>query len=552
MKRNSQVISGNIVDILNAEIFPGTLKVSNGVITDIARDNDKYEKYIIPGFIDSHVHIESSMLTPSEFARVAVVHGTVATVSDPHEIANVLGISGVKSMVENAKSVPLKIYFGAPSCVPASAFETSGAVVGPEQVEELLRCNEIKYLGEVMNFPGVLNDDPVLTRKINIAKKYSKLIDGHAPGLHGRDLEKYVNAGISTDHECSTEEEALEKIKLGVKVQIREGSAAKNFDELLPILERHWESCMFCSDDKHPDDLVRGHINDLVKRALIHGIDLMKVLRVACVNPVFHYKLDVGLLRKGDQADFLVIDNLNDLNVLATYINGEIVAREGRTTVPSRTAKIGNRFETNRKDPSDFVVLDKNAKINVIRAIDGQLITDRLVLTPKVIDGHIISDVGADVLKIAVVNRYQDANVAVAFVKGFGLKRGGIASSVAHDSHNIIVVGVTDEDMCRAVNLIIENRGGISLASEDIETILPLTAAGIMSNEDYPEVANKYAEMDKAAKSLGSELAAPFLTLSFMALLVIPKIKLSDKGLFDGERFELIPVFEGLSVSQSR
>ena len=544
MEKNGKIVSGNIVDVLRSEIYPGTLKISDGRITDIIREDKEYQNYIIPGFIDSHVHIESSLLVPSEFARVAVIHGTVAVVSDPHEIANVLGVEGVKYMMENTETVPMKFYFGAPSCVPASPFETSGAVIGPEQVEELLRLEGIKYLGEVMNFPGVLKNDPGVNKKISIAKKYSKLIDGHAPGLRGKDLERYFSAGISTDHECFTKEEALEKIGLGMKVQIREGSAAKNFEELILIVEEYHESCMFCSDDKHPDDLLKGHINSLVKRALNYGIDIMKVLRVACVNPVLHYRLDVGLLRLGDYADFLVIDNFEDFNILKTYINGEVVAEEGRPLINKRPSKIINNFKVGEKGVADFALPSKKRKINVIEAMDGQLITNRLSITPKVGDGHVVSDVERDILKMAVVNRYRDAGVAVGLVKNFGLNKGAIASSVAHDSHNIIAVGVTDKDICRAVNLIIGNKGGISAVSEEKEMVLSLPIAGIMSNEDYVDVAEKYTAIDDMAKSLGSRLQAPFMTLSFMALLVIPKIKLSDRGLFDGEKLEFIDVFE--------
>lgn len=544
MEKNGKIVSGNIVDVLRSEIYPGTLKISDGRIMDIIREDKEYQNYITPGFIDSHVHIESSLLVPSEFARVAVIHGTVAVVSDPHEIANVLGVEGVKYMMENTETVPMKFYFGAPSCVPASPFETSGAVIGPEQVEELLRLEGIKYLGEVMNFPGVLKNDPGVNKKISIAKKYSKLIDGHAPGLRGKDLERYFSAGISTDHECFTKEEALEKIGLGMKVQIREGSAAKNFEELILIVEEYHESCMFCSDDKHPDDLLKGHINSLVKRALNYGIDIMKVLRVACVNPVLHYRLDVGLLRLGDYADFLVIDNFEDFNILKTYINGEVVAEEGRPLINKRPSKIINNFKVGEKGVADFALPSKKGKINVIEAMDGQLITNRLSITPKVGDGHVVSDVERDILKMAVVNRYRDAGVAVGLVKNFGLNKGAIASSVAHDSHNIIAVGVTDKDICRAVNLIIGNKGGISAVSEEKEMVLSLPIAGIMSNEDYVDVAEKYTAIDDMAKSLGSRLQAPFMTLSFMALLVIPKIKLSDRGLFDGEKFEFIDVFE--------
>jgi len=544
MKEREITISGNIVDVLKTEIYPGSLKILDGKIVDIFRENRAYTTYITPGFIDSHVHIESSMLVPSEFARIAAIHGTVATLSDPHEIANVLGVDGVKYMIENARSVPLKFYFGAPSCVPASDFETSGAFIGTEQVEDLLRMDEIKYLAEVMNFPGVINGSPDIMKKISLAQKYEKVIDGHAPGLRGEDLRKYVRSGISTDHECYAKDEALEKIQLGMKVLIREGSAAKNFDKLIPIVDEHYENCMFCSDDKHPDDLLKGHINDLVKRAVDYGIDLMKVLRVACVNPIFHYDLDVGLLRKGDRADFIVVDNMKDFNVLKTYIDGEIVAEKGRSLLDKKPSKIVNNFNVHKKEINDFVLPYKKGDINVIEAIDGQLITNKLVMDPKVVDGYGVSDVQNDILKIAVVNRYNESKVAIGFVKKFGLKRGSIASSVAHDSHNIIAVGVTDEDICRAVNLIIENKGGICAISEDEEMVLPLPIAGIMSNEDYIDVAEKYSIINKTAKDLGSMLHAPFMTLSFMALLVIPKIKLGDKGLFNGEKFRVIDVFE--------
>ncbi len=544
MEEDIKSLSGNIVDVLNSKIYPGTLKISNGRIIDIIRESSEYKNYILPGFVDSHVHIESSMLTPSEFARVAVIHGTVAAVSDPHEIANVLGVDGVKYMLENGKTTPMKFYFGAPSCVPASTFETSGASIGPEELEELLKLEEIKYLGEVMNFPGVLSGDSILDKKISIAKKYSKLIDGHAPGLRGKGLMQYIDAGITTDHECLTKDEALEKIRLGMKVQIREGSAAKNAKDLMSIIEEHCEDCMFCSDDKHPDDLVKGHINDLVKMALNSGIDMMKVLTVACVNPVLHYKLDVGILQKGDSGDFLVVDNLHDFKILGTYINGQIVAGEGKSLINKVPSTILNNFNVGKKKKVDFALPRNKGNINVIEAIDGGLITNKLILIPRIVNGYAVSDVERDILKIAVVNRYSEEEVAIGFIKNFGLKKGAIASSVAHDSHNVIAVGVTDEDICRAVNLIIENKGGISAISEEKEMVLPLPIAGIMSNEDYSEVVNKYGAIDNMAKSLGSTLHAPFMTLSFMALLVIPKIKLSDMGLFDSEKFQFINIFE--------
>ena len=546
MQNEVKTVSGNIVDVFNSKIYPGTLHISNGKIVDIIQEEKYYKTYIIPGFVDSHIHIESSMLTPSEFARAAVVHGTVATVSDPHEIANVLGIDGVKYMIEDAKAVPMKFYFSAPSSVPATPFETSGADLDPEKVEQLLRLSEIKYLGEVMNFPGVIHGDPDVMKKIHSAKKYSKVIDGHAPGLRGRNLKTYVAAGISTNHECLSINEALEDLRSGMKVQIRKGSAADIFEEFIPILERHHERSMFCSDDKHPDDLIKGHINEMVRGAIDHGIDAMKVLRVASVNPVLHYGLDVGLLRVGDYADFLEIDNLKNVSILKTYINGEIAANDGKSLISRKQSKIVNNFKAQRKEITHFFLPYSGGKINVIEAIDGQLVTDKLVINPKVDAGNVISDVERDILKIAVVNRYSDAKPSLGFVKNFGLKKGAIASSVAHDSHNIVAVGVNDEELCKAVNLIIEKQGGIGAVSGDREMILPLPIAGIMSDEDYLTVAEKYTKIDKMAKSMGSKLRAPFMTLSFMSLPVIPKLKLADRGLFDVEKFEFIDVIDKL------
>ncbi len=540
---NAKMFSGNIIDVLNEKIFPGTISVENGIITSIIEDEKEYDHFIIPGFIDSHIHIESSMLPPSEFARAAVCHGTVAVVSDPHEIANVLGLDGIRFMIENAKTVPMKFYFSAPSCVPATRFETAGAHISAEDIEALFKeYPDIKYLGEMMNFPGVIHDDPGVLEKINLAKKYGKLIDGHAPGLSGDDLKKYISADISTDHECFTKEEALEKLSLGMKIQIREGSAAKNFDALIDIAREHFHNCMFCSDDKHPDDLFEGHINDLVKRALKSGLDLMKVLRMACVNPVKHYDLNVGLLQKGDPADFLVIDSVDDLNIKNTVINGNIIQKNGRALFPRRKFEIKNNFNIYPKFVRDFYVEHNYMKTPVIEALDGQLITHKLERDIAIENHNLISDPNNDILKIAVVNRYVNRKPAIAFVKNFGLKRGAIASSIAHDSHNIVAVGVSESDMCDAVNMIIKKKGGIAIScqQDDISEILPLPIAGLMSDKHFNIVASRYSELDAYAKKLGSELTAPFMTLSFMALLVIPEIKLSDKGLFDGNAFQFI------------
>lgn len=536
-------ISGQIIDIENQRIYKGEIKVEGGVIKSIVEKPDVEDQYILPGFIDAHVHVESSMMVPSEFARMAVVHGTVATISDPHEIGNVLGVDGVEYMINNGKQVPFKFYFGAPSCVPATPFETAGAEIDVAGVEALLKKDEVKYLAEMMNWPGVLHGDPVVKAKIALAEKYGKVVDGHAPGLKGEQAQQYIKAGISTDHECFTKEEALDKLRYGMKVIIREGSAAKNFDALIGLLDEHWENMMFCSDDKHPDNLEEGHINLLVKRALAEGIDLFKVLKAASFNPIDHYNLNVGKLREGDQADFIVVNNPEEFRVMQTYIDGQLVAEQGKTKISRVQNDIVNQFNTDYKIAEEFVVEVKDGSIRIIEAMDGQLITNELHDTPKIKAGYAVSDTDRDILKIAVVNRYENAVPAVAFIKNFGLKEGAIASSVGHDSHNIICVGVDDHSMARAVNMIVEAKGGVSAVTSNELRILPLPVAGIMSHEDGYEVARQYKVIDQLAKNMGSKLNSPYMSLSFMALLVIPSLKLSDKGLFEGNRFEFTDVF---------
>ena len=537
-------IKGQIVDVLNRKIFPAEINIENGLIAEISPftpgENEKLP-FITPGFIDAHVHIESSMLVPSEFARLAVVHGTVATVSDPHEIANVCGISGVEYMIENSRQVPLKFNFGAPSCVPATVFETAGAALNAEEVTSLLERDEIKYLSEMMNYPGVLNKDEEVMKKIAAAHRLDKPVDGHAPGLMGEDARNYIAAGISTDHECFTEEEALGKLAAGMKIIIREGSAAKNFEALIGLLKDHANMIMFCSDDKHPDSLEEGHINQLCQRAVAKGIDIFHVLQAACINPILHYKLDVGYLQTGQPADFIVLNDLITFEVLQTYIDGVLVAENGKTLIERTEPTSINNFSCKKKEPSDFVINFKGEEtIPVIEALDGQLITNKLLLNPTVENGLIVSDIKQDILKIVVVNRYTDAPVSTGFIKNFRLREGAIASSVAHDSHNIVAVGVDDESICTAVNAIIEHQGGICCMNEQLEIILPLPVAGLMSLDDGYKVAAQYSLIDKAAKAAGATLSAPFMTLSFMALLVIPHLKLSDKGLFDGDKFAFI------------
>jgi len=537
-------ISGNIVDVVNNEIYAGIIEIEDGKIQKITRVHNVFENFILPGFIDSHIHIESSMLVPTEFARTAVKNGMVAVVADPHEIANVVGVDGINFMINNGKKVPFKFYFGAPSCVPATLNETSGANIGAMEIAELLARDDIKYLGEVMDFPGVISGEKEIIAKINSAKLNNKPVDGHAPGLVGEDLKKYIAAGISTDHECYTKAEALEKIKLGMKILIREGSAAKDFDALSSLIEEHPEFCMFSSDDRHPNDLVEGHIDILVKKALALGYDKMKVLRCACVNPVNHYNLGVGLLQGGDNADFIQIDNFEEFNILKTIINGLVVSENGWSLIPKIQTEFINNFHAEIKVKEDFLVKYNGKKINVIEATDGLLVTKKICVEPKVENGFVVSDVDSDILKIAVINRYENSPPAVGFIKNFGFKKGAIASSVAHDSHNLIAVGVSDEDITRAVNLVIKNKGGLTIVHDDVEMILPLPVAGLMSDKGVFQVAEDYNNIQNEAKNLGSKLSDPYMTLSFMSLLVIPDLKISDKGLFDVENFKVITIDE--------
>ena len=588
-------IRGQLVNIVEQKIDPVEIQVEAGkirAINPIDTTNPASVAlvgtggpYILPGFVDAHVHIESSLLIPSEFARMAVVHGTIATVSDPHEIANVCGLPGVEFMATNGKTQPFYFNFGAPSCVPATRFETAGATLDVAAVTQLLERQDIKYLSEMMNFPGVLHKDPEVMEKIAAARRLGKPVDGHAPGLHGKEAKQYIDAGISTDHECFTKEEALEKIQQGMHILIREGSAAKNFEALIPLLNDYPEKIMFCSDDKHPDSLLAGHIDRLCARAVAKGIDVFKVLRAACINPVKHYNLEHGQLKKGDPADFIIVEDLTHFRVLMTYIKGECVAANGTTKLVSThivsptpassggmlTASPVNNFKAEpRKKEDFFYFLDKWGEqenveqVYCIEALDGQLITNKLIVPiadalPK--HGQLHSNPEKDILKLVVVNRYNAAPVAKSFIKNFGLKRGAIASSVAHDSHNIVAVGVDDESLCRAVNLIIAQRGGLSCVDPGsgpavpapgapgdkgvpgpppAELILPLPVAGLMSLDDGYRVAEAYTAIDQLAKSLGSTLGAPFMTLSFMALLVIPHLKLGDLGLFDGDKFALV------------
>ncbi len=530
-------IQGQIVDIRNKRIYSGEVSLANGKIVALTEKEHNVKDYILPGFIDAHIHIESSMLVPSEFAKIAVLHGTVATISDPHEIANVLGKDGVYYMIDNGKKVPFKFHFGAPSCVPATFFETAGAVIDSEQIKELMAHPDIYYLAEMMNYPGVLFDDEEVLKKIAWAKHFGKPVDGHAPGLRGEPIRKYISAGISTDHECFTYEEAAEKLSLGMKILIREGSAAKNFDALIDLLPDNYQNMMFCSDDKHPDDLILGHINQLCARAVAKGIDVFKVLQAACLNPVHHYNMNVGTLQVNEAADFIIVEDLTHFKLKQTYINGELVAEEGKSFIKHVDFDKPNNFNTAAKTVQDFELPSTAKTIRVIEALEGQLITNEIHHAAFLENGKLVANVADDILKMAVVNRYANTPPAIGFIKNFGLKKGAIASSVAHDCHNIVVVGTSDDEIVNAVNLIIANTGGICAVNGTSTKALALPVAGIMSDQDGWEAGHRYQEIDAMAKELGSTLKAPFMTLSFMALLVIPDLKLSDKGLFSGKSF---------------
>jgi adenine deaminase len=533
-------MEGKIVDIISEKIFEGYILIKNGRISEVVKAPTQNSQYIMPGFIDSHVHIESSMLTPAQFAKLAVKHGTIGVVTDPHEMANVMGIEGVEFMIENSKTVPMKFFFGVPSCVPATDFESSGHKITSADIEELMKRDDLYFLSEMMNFPGVIFDDNEVLRKMKAAKLNNKPIDGHAPGLRGKQLRKYVSAGISTDHECLNIDEALEKIKEGMKIQIREGSAAKNLEALFPIIDQFPESVMLCTDDCHPDDLINGHMNLHVKHCIEKGIDIFKILKIAILNPVKHYSLPVGMLQPDDPADFIIVDNLSDFNIKKVVIDGEIIFNNKQVLFEIHEISPLNNFERCRMQKSDIGVTAKSEKINVIEAIDGELITNKIVCNAKIEDGEIVSDVENDNLKIVVINRYNnEAKPVVGFIRNFKLKKGAIAGSIAHDSHNIIAIGTNDDDLILAINKIIDNKGGIVVVDNSEINDLKLEIAGLLTNHDGAKVASDYKAISDKARALGSDLHAPFMTLSFMALLVIPSFKIGDKGLFDGNKFEL-------------
>ncbi len=538
----------NIIDVVKRSIFSGELVIEGERIKkiEIKKSGIDYgKKFIMPGLVDAHIHIESSMLVPSSFANSVFKHGTVATVSDPHEIANVLGIDGVNFMIEDSKRTALKIYFGAPSCVPATDFESSGAKIDSKSVKSLLEKEEIKFLSEMMNYPGVIYQDREVMKKLKFAHEAGKPVDGHSPGLRGEDLIKYVKAGINTDHECFSLDEAIEKIQSGMRIQIREGSAAKNFESLHKLLDLYPEKVMFCLDDMHPDELLHGHINNLIKRSLEKGYNLFDVLRAATYNPVKFYKLNVGLLQEGDPADFIVVADLKYFNILETWIEGvNVFKKEEPEKVSEMKIDIKpNQFFVNKADENDISIEDRDKDVKIIEAIDGELITKIHIGRPKSKNGKLVSDTENDILKLVVQNRYEKEKPAVGFIKNFGIQKGGMVSTIAHDSHNIICLGTEDNIILDLLDWINSQKGGIAFSDGIKITGLPLPVAGIMTDENAEAVSKKYLELDKLVKQSGSKLGAPFMTLSFMSLLVIPEIKLGNRGLFDVNKFDFTDIF---------
>lgn len=535
-------IEGKIIDIFERRIFNAVICIKDGIIEEIAEVNTQQNHYILPGLIDSHVHVESSMCTPGSFAGAAVSRGTVAVVSDPHEIANVLGMEGIRFMIEDSEKVPVKFFFGAPSCVPATTFETNGAAIDSMMIDRLLSSEKIKYLAEMMNFPGVINENHEVINKIRTAKKYGKPIDGHAPGLTGEMLKKYVSYGISTDHECTTIDEAKEKIGLGMKILIREGSAARNLDGLKSLLLSDPEMIMLCSDDLHPEMLIGGHIDRLVARLISEGYDLFDVIKSCTLNPALHYNLNTGILKPGYPADFIVVDDYRKMNVLQTWINGEQVFNEGNSLFNYSGARKINNFNCTELRIGDIKTHAVNKKIRLIEAFDGDLFTrGRVVEMCEDYPGKSYSS--SDILKIVVKDRYSDSPPAVGFIKGFGLEKGALAGSVSHDSHNIISVGTNDTDITSAINEIIRLKGGLAVAINDNISSMQLDIAGIITDKPVQIVAEEYSVLSDMAKTLGSGFLAPFMTLSFMALPVIPELKMTDKGLFDVNQFSHVPLF---------
>lgn len=536
----SRPIEGNIVDVLTGEIFPGRIGHEGGVITSVERTPGPFRSFLVPGFIDCHVHIDSSLLCPSRFAEAAVPHGTTAVVTDPHEIANVLGVPGIAWMREDAACAPFRVFFTAPSCVPATPFETSGATLGPAEVEKLLAEDDVVALGEVMNYHGAIARDPDVMAKIRAARVSGKPIDGHGPLLAGNALREYLSLGISTDHECTGAAEAFEKHDLGMRILVRDGSAAKNLAALAPFARMH--EFLLVTDDILASDLLAGHLDTRLATAVSLGVEPLHALRAATIRPAEHYRLPLGAMAKGRKADAVRVADLSSFAVEEVYIGGTLVAAGGAAAFAPRPVPMPGAIRIAPKGADDFALpaSGRSAKVRVIRVIPDEIVTGSETADLRVEHGRVVPDAGRDVLLISVVNRYREAPVASGFVSGFGLKTGAIASSVAHDSHNIIAVGTNPGDMAAAVGAIVRESGGLAACGGGSATVLPLPLAGLMSGDPPRDVHERLERLHAAACGMGCVLPRPFMTLSFLSLLVIPRLKIGDRGLFDADAFRFV------------
>jgi adenine deaminase len=546
--------NARLVNVFSGDIHLTNVAVHEGTVIGMGDYQAKEEvdlkgKYLVPGFFDGHVHLESSMVTPAEFARAVVPSGTTTVIIDPHEIANVMGLDGIRYMLESSQGLPLDVYIMLPSCVPATHLETSGAKLTSYDLSLLLGNERVLGLAEMMNFPGVIFEDREVLDKIRIAQ--GKRIDGHAPGLKGKDLCAYIGAGIKSDHECTTVAEAKEKLRLGMYIMVREGTAARNLEDLLPLINRdNSRKCFFVTDDRHPQDLLEeGHINSIIKKAVKLGLDPITAIQMATINAAEYFKLsNVGAVAPGYRADMVVLKDMKNFGIEKVFKNGKLVAQNGQILprkIKETEVTIRSSMNVNWMGLEGFDIKAEADKVRVIQVVPGQIVTRKLIVSPKVEKSKVVVDIDRDILKIAVVERHlASGNVGIGLVKGFGLKKGALASSVAHDSHNIVIVGAKDEDMMTAAIEVVRMRGGQAVVKDDeVIASLALPIAGLMSNRPLEEVSDKVKKLNRTVTELGCRLKEPFMTLSFLALPTIPELKLTDKGLVDVEKFQIVPLF---------